>query len=532
MVGRWGWRRWRSVAVLALAGVLLASAPPARATSLTRGPFLQLLGATTVTIAWHTDAVQTCGLVIGPVGGETRRITGVTDSRCRMTLDDLVPGTRYAYVPFANDQPLEAESMFVTDGLGGPFTFIVFGDSGRGTAAQFNVRDRMLDSPADFVIHVGDMVYPEGEPENFNPRFFQPYREMMRRMVFWPCLGNHDVVTNFGQPWRDAFYTPANNASGTENYYSFDYGNAHVAVLDTNASTAPGTPQYSFVNADLTATQALWKIVAFHYPMYSSGRRGSFTGIRDELEPLFDAHAVDLVFAGHDHVYERTKPMRGGQIVTPDRGRVYFVTGGGGAGLVPVGISRFTAYSESAYHFLRVTIDGPSLHGEMIRDDGAVRDTFSIVKSVASTPTTSTTVPPVVTPCTTEFECDDGAPCTIDLCGLDFGCRHDPIGYDTVRTMIARSARSSACDGLTLPPRIARLVGQAGAMVEQARARRRPSTLVKRARRTLRRGARFVARSARAGHIPAACADELEGVFRAVPFSCLLRKPSPNPGLR
>jgi hypothetical protein len=532
MAARRWWGRWRSIAVLALIGVSLSSPPPARAVSLTRGPYLQLLGTTSVTIVWQTDGVQTCGLGIRPVDGETRRITGVNDSRCRMTIDDLSPGTRYAYVPFADDQPLESETIFVTDGLGGPFTFLVFGDSGRGTAAQFNVRDRMLDSPADFVLHVGDMVYPNGEPENFNPRVFQTYREMMRRIVLWPCLGNHDVITNLGQPWRDAFFTPANNASGTENYYSFDYGNAHVVVLDTNASTAPATPQYAFVNADLTATQAVWKIVVFHYPMYSSGRRGSFTDIRDELEPLFDAHAVDLVFAGHDHVYERTRPMRGGQVVTPDRGRVYFVTGGGGAGLVPVGISRFTAYSESAYHFLRVSIDGPSLRGEMIRDDGAIRDTFSIVKSAVPTPTTSTTLPQVVTPCTSQFECDDGAACTIDLCTLDFGCRHDPIGYDTVRTMIARSARSSACDGLTLPPRIARLVGQAGAMVEQARARRRPSILVKRARRKLRRGARFVAHSRRAGLVPAACADDLQEIFRSVPFSCLLRKPSPNPGFR
>jgi hypothetical protein len=528
---RWWWRS-RSVALLALVGVSLASAPQARAVSLTRGPFLQLLGITSVTIVWHTDAVQTCGLAIRPLDGETRRITGVSDSRCRMTIDDLAPGTRYAYVPLADGQPLDSETIFATDGASRPFTFLVFGDSGRGTAAQFNVRDRMLDSPADFAVHVGDMVYPNGEPENFDPRYFQPYRELLRRIVLWPCLGNHEVLTNLGQPWRDAFYTPANNASGIENYYSFDYGNAHVVVLDTNASTAPGTPQYAFVNADLTATQALWKIVAFHYPMYSSGRRGSFTGIRDELEPLFDAHAVDLVFAGHDHVYERTRPMRGGQIVTPDRGRVYFVTGGGGAGLVPVTISRFTAYSESAYHFLRVAIDGPSLRGEMIRDDGAIRDTFSIVKTATPTPTTSTTLPQVVTPCTEQFECDDGAACTIDLCVLDFGCRHDPIGYDTVRTMIARSARSTACDGLTLPPRIARLVGQAGAMVEQARARRRPSALVKRARRKLRRGVRFVARSGREGHIPAACADDLQEIFRAVPFSCLLRNPSPDTGLR
>src|SRR6185295_13041919 len=131
----------------------------------------------------------------------------------------------------------------------------------------------------------------------------------------------------------------------------------------------------------------------------------------------------------------------------------YIVTGGGGAGLVPVGISRFTAYSESAYHFLRISIDGPSLRGEMIRDDGAIRDSFSLVKATHPVSTTSTTLPPSVgTRCTSDGECDDGAPCTADAC-VDSVCRQEPIGYDTVRTTIAKCTRVSACLAAGLPPR-------------------------------------------------------------------------------
>ena len=523
------WWRWGSAVTLLLA--VLRTVEPASAASLTRGPFLQLVTTTSATIVWRTDAVDICCLSLRPLDGEAQRITGVSDSLCRITVDGLLPGTAYAYTPLAADQPLDSEAIFRTDDPGHPFTFLVLGDSGRGTAAQFNVRDRMLDSHADFLVHAGDMIYPNGEAENFDSRFFQPYREMMRRLVFWPCLGNHDVETNAGQPWRDAFYTPANNASGTENYYSFDYGNAHVVVLDSNDTTAPATPQYNFLNADLTATTATWKFVFFHYPVYSSGRRGSFTGIREELAPLLDAHEVDIVFAAHDHDYERTKPLRGGQVVAPDQGRVYIVTGGGGAGLVPVGISRFTAYSESAYHFLRISVDGESLHGEMIRDDGAIRDTFSLVKTTRPVSTTSTTLPPpVVTPCASAAGCDDGASCTTDRC-VNFACRHDPIGYDSVRTTIARSTRTSACLGVTLPPRIARLIGQAGAMIERARARRRPGALVQLARRTIHRVTRYVGRAKRAGHIPEACADDLQGVLRSVPFTCLVRKPAPASAL-
>src|SRR5436309_81680 len=85
----------------------------------------------------------------------------------------------------------------------------------------------------------------------------------IRHLDCWPCLGNHDVVTAGGQPWRDAFYPPANNPAGTENYYSFDFGNAHVAVIDSNASTSPSGAQYRWLDDDLVASTARWKFVAF-----------------------------------------------------------------------------------------------------------------------------------------------------------------------------------------------------------------------------------------------------------------------------
>src|SRR6185503_15453317 len=137
------------------------------------------------------------------------------------------------------------------------------------------------------------------------------YQDLVRRLVFWPCLGNHDWSTASGQPWRDAFVTPANNAAGSENYYSFDFGNAHFTVLNSNQSTSPGSAQHDFLEEDLAATSQRWKFVVFHHPVYSSSQHGSDTTIRSNLTPLFDAYGVDVVFMGHDHDYERTKPLVG-----------------------------------------------------------------------------------------------------------------------------------------------------------------------------------------------------------------------------
>src|SRR5205823_3682534 len=132
------------------------------------------------------------------------------------------------------------------------------------------------------------------------------------------------VLGASGQPWRNAVFTPANNPAGSENYYSFDVGNAHIVVLNSNERTVPGSLQYTFLDHDLASTSARWKLVFFHHTIYSSGTtHGSNLVIRANLVPLFDAHAVDLVLMGHEHNYERTLPLRANQVVAPGAGTVY-----------------------------------------------------------------------------------------------------------------------------------------------------------------------------------------------------------------
>jgi predicted phosphodiesterase len=369
----------KALRAIGLLGALLVTGP-AQAANLTRGPYLQLLTTRSVTIAWSTDAPATCGVRVGPVGGAQTVVAGSIGSACAIPVGGLAPGTAYAYTPLADDVAVDAESVFQTDEPTLPWTMLVFGDSGGGNAKQAAVRDAMLRSPADVIVHTGDMVYENGEPENYDPRFFEPYRDLIRRLDVWPCAGNHDVITASGQPWRDAFITPANNAAHNEQYYSFDFGNAHVTVLDSNASTSPGSAQYKFLDQDLAATTALWKLVVLHHTLFSNGSSGGNPTLRTNLVPLFDAHGVDLVLAGHDHDYERTLPMVNGQVVAPGSGTVYVTTGGGGDSIRGVGTSAFTAYSESAFHFTRLTEGGGWLLLQMIRDDGAVRDSMTLTK--------------------------------------------------------------------------------------------------------------------------------------------------------
>src|SRR6185503_3958002 len=199
----------------ALLGVLTSIALPladARAATLTRGPYLQLLTTSSVTILWNTDTSAACSLAIRPIGGATSIVSGGTGTVCAIPVAGLTAGVQYGYTPRAGGVALASESIFRADDPARPYTFLVVGDSGDGSVDQLAVRDRMRATAADMIIHTGDMIYDNGATADFDPKFFTPYQDLIRRLVFWPCLGNHDWSTASGQPWRDAFVTPANNA--------------------------------------------------------------------------------------------------------------------------------------------------------------------------------------------------------------------------------------------------------------------------------------------------------------------------------
>src|SRR3989441_2460363 len=163
-----------------LVAALLAVAPAGAAT-LTRGPYLQLLTTHSVTVAWNTDVAATCSLTIHPLDGSTTTIGGDTGTVCAIAVDGLVPGAQYGYVPNADGVPLRTESVFHADDPTAPFTMLLFGDSGEPGPSQIAVRDRLLATPADGIVHTRDRIYPDGMATNFDPDFFTPYADLIRQ---------------------------------------------------------------------------------------------------------------------------------------------------------------------------------------------------------------------------------------------------------------------------------------------------------------------------------------------------------------
>jgi hypothetical protein len=195
--------------------------------------------------------------------------------------------------------------------------FAIIGDSGTGSRSQYDVAAVMTNArqvfPFEFVIMLGDNIYGSERPQDFAKKFELPYKALLdQKIPFYASLGNHDDPT---QRFYKLF-----NMNG-ERYYTFTKGDARFFALDSNYMDQP---QLKWLEEQLSRANDRWKIAFFHHPLYSSGaRHGSEVELRVRLEPLFLKYGVDVVFAGHEHFYERLLPQKG----------IYYITQGGAAKL-------------------------------------------------------------------------------------------------------------------------------------------------------------------------------------------------------
>lgn len=246
--------------------------------------------------------------------------------------------------------------------------FAAIGDNGTGERAQYEVAAQMVSAHAafayDLVIMLGDNMYGGQSPADFVKKFEQPYAALLSAGVkFQASLGNHDRPENVSYKHF--------NMNG-ERYYSYARRNVRFFVLD---STRLDPKQLAWLDTSLAQAREEWKICYFHHPLYSNAsRHGSSVDLRLLLEPIFVKHGVDVVFTGHDHVYERVKPQTG---IT------YFVSGA--AGQLRRGNMRPTeetaAYFDQDQSFMLAEVAGDELHYRAISrtgktvDSGVVRRT-------------------------------------------------------------------------------------------------------------------------------------------------------------
>jgi hypothetical protein len=349
---------------------------------LRRRPYLQQLTARSVRIVWTTDASVGDGLVTvtRADGSVVARESADPDPGARpirqavqwsSAVFGLEPDTTYCYQVQAAGVPLRRGGFRTAPiaGSGSMVGFVAFGDSGNGSADQRAVTAQLEMVPFDFMIHLGDIGYESGSRSDLEAYFFSVYADFLESFAVFPVTGNHEYGTENAAPFREAFVLPENGGpEGLERWYSYDFGDVHFVALDTERT---GASQAAWLEADLQANHLPWTIAYFHRPPFSSGEHGNDGNVQRYFVPLFVKYQVPLVLSGHDHDYERTRPVDG---VT------YVVSGGGGRGTRGVGRSSFTAFSESVCHFLYVTVSATELTVHAIDGVGQEFDSFAVTR--------------------------------------------------------------------------------------------------------------------------------------------------------
>ena len=410
-----------------------------------RGPYLSNVTGTSATVSWWTNLPTTGAVTINnaatpdPAGNLQHHV---------VTVSGLTAGNSYPYT-VTSGSTTAAGTLHTAAAPGQTFSFAAIGDFGGGATGENQNAANIAGSGTQFIQTVGDNIYPSsGLPDpnfstsysDFDQRFFKPFSTSIRSQAFFPANGNKEYYGE-GEFWA-AFPMPATN----HGWYSYDWGNAHILVLDTEQSYATGTDQYNFAQADLAAHQsATWRIVALQRPPYSSTTANSSSKpVQQYLVPLFQTDHVDLVLSGNSHNYERTVPLTNG--VPAAGGITYLVSGAGGngfnafTGTAPA----YSAFRESSYfEYAKVTVSPTALTVDAVRaDTNTVFDTTTIT-APGGGDTTAPSVPVSVT-------ATAGSPARIDVSWAASSDAVGVTGYHVFRdggaTPVASVASTSYAD--------------------------------------------------------------------------------------
>ncbi|MFN0152351.1 MAG: metallophosphoesterase [bacterium] len=404
----------------------------------TRGPYLQVGTPTSVAVRWRTDAA-----VVGRVryGASPNALdafveeAGATTEHI-VTLANLSPDTKVYYAVGTGNEIHaggDADHFVVTPpapGAARSARIWVIGDSGRGNAGARAVRDAYFDFAADrdtdLWLMLGDNAYNSGTDAEYQAGVFDVYGDILRNSVLWPTRGNHDgVYPGPNNDYYDIFSMPTGAEaggvpSGSEAYYSFDFGRVHFVCLDSEGSDrSPSGAMLTWLDADLAANTQDWTVAFWHHPPYTKGSHdsdnpfdsaGRMKDMRENALPILEEHGVDLVLTGHSHSYERSFLIDGHYGTSDTFADSMTIDGGDGSilgdgaytkptlgpgahegSIFAVAGSSATISGGSLDHPVMITslnilgsmvvdVNGNQLDAIFLSDTGAILDEFTIVK--------------------------------------------------------------------------------------------------------------------------------------------------------
>ena len=362
------------------------------------GAYLQDVTATSAIVSMiNPSPVRLRCRVVDDQGAEV----GVVDSgdarrRHALRISGLSPGAHYRYQLLDQAGQLRDEGDFRTASTddAAPVRFAFVGDSGGQpwwvwlqdapilhlparwqwlptSSVVTEIGARIAAFQPDFLLHLGDVIYPWGMHAHYSSGFFRPFGEVLRHAPVYPVLGNHDVMDAGGMQLLANFQLPDAGVTGDGRMFSVAHGAVRVIGLDCNADLG-GTlftaehPAYALLQRELRTRTEPWIVVVTHFPMRSGSRQRDRGDLLVSMLPLLQSGGVSLYLSGHDHCYQRFGGMAPGDLPL-------IVSGAGGKSLYEVHPHPRAAVLQSQYHWCsaevtpeRLRVRAHSLGGDLI----------------------------------------------------------------------------------------------------------------------------------------------------------------------
>jgi hypothetical protein len=341
--------------------------------SISMSPYLQAVTTNSIYVCVECSTADTVTVNYGTTTsfGLTAKTTLISITAGgtyvhKIKLINLTANTLYYY------QAVQGSSSSTTSNFhsavlpGTSFRFLAFGDCRTNTTPHGQISANMLAANGLFSVYYGDYCYSDSYSYWKNEFFIADELALDAKVPFMSVPGNHEAWGPNNQAWVYNLST----SSGTQDYYSFDYGDIHFVCINNYVTYSVGSAQYNFVMNDLTNTTRRWKIVVYHEPAYGYGGNGSNTTMQTWCTNVFIPKGVDFVLNGHNHFYQHCLA----------NGLHHFTIGGGGAPLYTPSTGTYLVKSAQSYCYGVLDAAPNQIKLTVYSNTNAVLDTITFNK--------------------------------------------------------------------------------------------------------------------------------------------------------
>jgi predicted phosphodiesterase len=276
------------------------------------------------------------------------------------------PGTGFRFAWMADVRTAKYTSFWNAPIPGTSYFFAWMASRSWGVEIHDAISKRIADAHPVMSLYGGDICI-NSSYSAFKDEFFRSdERALIAHVPFFNTPGNHEKWSQNTKAFTQAPDSP----SGFQEYYSFDYGDMHVLVLNNEVDYSEGSPQYLYAQSDLSSTSKAWKVVIYHRPAYCAGGHGEDAKMKTMSEKVFEPNHVDVVMNGHSHFFQHNLV----------HGIHHMVLGSAGAPLYTLGTAPYVVKTARDYSYGIIDVTSTSFTMNVYNDKGKLLDALLLKK--------------------------------------------------------------------------------------------------------------------------------------------------------